>query len=453
MIWNNLLKPKMYVGIIVLFFVVLGVYLWAAYQHNQELACVECEHCASEISVLADLYDLPPIPEALKREWAAKHKAVLAEIDAEAERRYLEERPQMVAEDLAKSYPNTAAARAVRAEILAALEPIDAKSESEIIQIIMDFFPENVLDYANHDNGLAEYFTMYYQVLSKEYEKPEVVLSLVYDAERNLTGLIPAAEESERREELRRTDPNKYYDLKEQDILVSISETEAEIQKYEAMGRSELADPFRSSLASLNLSLSSLETDRWFAAYEARRKAERAAAAAADADDAVIDAIDRAGGAEWLTELVESMNKRVSEMEAEIDAASAPTAPGSPLPSEPSVSGAVTYDPVRSFSTTQASLAPWRSTLDKDYLDVFVSRSLSAEELHQYFPTQAERDQLKSRTTEMRKAVVSKIHNVVNGIQGATVSQKRALARKLATSNFDADFAESVLKQLDFDDK
>ena len=78
---------------------------------------------------------------------------------------------------------------------------------------------------------------------------------------------------------------------------------------------------------------------------------------------------------------------------------------------------------------------------------------MTPQELNQYFPTQADRDLLQSRATDMRKAVVSKIRIVVNGIQSATVVQKRELARKLATSNFDSEFAESVLKQLTFDDK
>lgn len=125
--------------------------------------------------------------------------------------------------------------------------------------------------------------------------------------------------------------------------------------------------------------------------------------------------------------------------------ASPPVVENTPIPS---LEGSL-----ESVIKAETQFKSWRKTIDTDYVDVLVSQYMTPQEINQHFPTQAERDQLKSRTTEMRKAVVSKIRNVVNGIQGATVAQKRALARKLATSNFDSEFAESVLKQLDFDDK
>lgn len=114
----------------------------------------------------------------------------------------------------------------------------------------------------------------------------------------------------------------------------------------------------------------------------------------------------------------------------------------------PSLEGAL-----ESVVKAQTQFNSWRKTIDTDYLDVLVSQYMTPQELNQYFPTQADRALLQSRSTDMRKAVVSKIRNVVNGIQGATIVQKRELARKLTTSNFDSEFAESVLKQLTFDDK
>ncbi len=448
MIWTNLLKPKIYVGIIVCLLMVLGVYLWTAYQHNLTPGHVDGTHGDLKVTAFSDLEQLPPIPDAVKRKWAAAHKVERAKMAAEVERRYLENRPQMVAEYLSESYPDTEEARSGRAKMLAALDPIDEKSEAEIIQIIMDFFPENVLVGLNQNDILLQLFTNSFHNLSRDYENPEVVLSLVYDAQFHLTGLSHATEELEIRKKLRQVDPDKYYELEMQETLTKISDTEADIRNAESMGRPEWAESRRNYLESLQTSLSSLESDQAFEAEEAAYKAERAALDDTD-DDIVIP-----GGIEGLTEISERIKKRIAELEAEAgtDSASASSVPGASVPSESAVSSPGAYDPVRSFSTTQASLAPWRSTLDQDYLDVLVSRSMSAEELKQQFPTQTERDQLKSRTTELRKAVVSKIRTTVNGIQGATSSQKRELARKLATSNFDSEFAESVLLQLDFDD-
>lgn len=383
--WNNLLKPKIYVGIIISLFLVLGVYLWAAYQQNQTDRSVEGNHDPHETQGFAGFQDLSPIPKALKREWAAKHKVIRAKIEAEVERKHLEEMPQMVADFLAESYPDTEAARAIRAEMLAALKPIDEKSESEIIQTVMDFFPENVLAISNQDNSLTAYFTNAYQWFRGEYEKPEAVLSLVYEAEVNLTGLIQAAEKSERANELRQTDPDAYYTLEIEETLADISETEAEIRNHEAQGKTEWAASSRRSLASLNTYLSGLRRDQAFAADHAKWKAERAAAADDD--------LEIAGGIERITELSEWIKQRMAELQAEEEAGIAEPAPGAPVLSEGPVPAGSAYDPVRSYSTTQASLVPWRSDLDKDYLDVFVSRSMSDEELNHHFSTQADRDQ------------------------------------------------------------
>ncbi|MDE0317433.1 MAG: hypothetical protein OXM61_21360 [Candidatus Poribacteria bacterium] len=113
-----------------------------------------------------------------------------------------------------------------------------------------------------------------------------------------------------------------------------------------------------------------------------------------------------------------------------------------------SPSSNVPYDPVRSLTTAQQNLEPWRAELDVDYFDVVVSQSLHAEELDKFFPTEQERENLKSRTSEMQRAVVSKIREVVSEIPNATKAQKSKLARELVTANFDKDFADAVLSEL-----
>ena len=111
------------------------------------------------------------------------------------------------------------------------------------------------------------------------------------------------------------------------------------------------------------------------------------------------------------------------------------------------------YDPVNSLITAQQSIKAWRAGLDVDYFDVVVSRALTAEEIDKYFPTKADRESLKQRTTEMQKSVVSKVRKLVNDMPNATQRQKYELARQLVNDNFDNDFAESVIRQLQFDEK
>ncbi len=91
----------------------------------------------------------------------------------------------------------------------------------------------------------------------------------------------------------------------------------------------------------------------------------------------------------------------------------------------------------------------WQEDVNKSYIDVILSQYMTPKELDTYFPTEADRQDLKMRTVEMQKSVVSKIREVVSGLPNASVEQKRAFARELVTQNFEKDFAESVLKALE----
>ena len=106
------------------------------------------------------------------------------------------------------------------------------------------------------------------------------------------------------------------------------------------------------------------------------------------------------------------------------------------------------YDPVRSGAAAQLNFMPWLHTLEEDYLDVVVSQHLTPKEMRTYFPTAVDREMLTLRTAQMQKSVVSQVRKVVSDIKGATVAEKRALARELVTQNFDKDFAEAVLTEL-----
>jgi len=111
------------------------------------------------------------------------------------------------------------------------------------------------------------------------------------------------------------------------------------------------------------------------------------------------------------------------------------------------------YDPVKSLSMAQTSLKSWRADLDAKYFDVVISQYFTPQEIDEYFPTPQERENLKSRTSEMQREVVSKIRKVVSEIPNATQAQKSKLARELVTANFDKDFAGAVIEQLQLDEK
>jgi len=96
----------------------------------------------------------------------------------------------------------------------------------------------------------------------------------------------------------------------------------------------------------------------------------------------------------------------------------------------------------------QSQITSLRTTLEEQYFDVLVTPSLTTEEFDQYFPTQKARQNLKRRTSEIQKAVVSKIRKLVSELPNATTDQKQEFTRKLVRQNFDKDFADAILSEL-----
>ena len=69
-----------------------------------------------------------------------------------------------------------------------------------------------------------------------------------------------------------------------------------------------------------------------------------------------------------------------------------------------------------SIVKAQTQFKSWRKDLDKDYLDVVLSRYMPPEDLDKYFPTASERQNLDKRTERLQSEVVSKIRSLVSGI-------------------------------------
>ena len=123
-----------------------------------------------------------------------------------------------------------------------------------------------------------------------------------------------------------------------------------------------------------------------------------------------------------------------------------------PLPS--SLQTETSFVPPSTMETLakkQTQFKEWRDRIDTSYIDVLLSRYMSTQEIDKYFPTPQEREQLKSRTTELQKLVVSQVRKLVSDVKGSTADQKRSLARQLVNKNFDKDFAKSILSELEKD--
>lgn len=112
-------------------------------------------------------------------------------------------------------------------------------------------------------------------------------------------------------------------------------------------------------------------------------------------------------------------------------------------------SKSIVFDPVGSFSKVQSKLEPFLADLDEKYFDVVVSQTLTSQEIDRFFPTDLDREMLRSRTTEFQKSVVSTVRDILDDVKGATAEQKRSLARELVNKNFDKDFAKDILSELE----
>lgn len=132
----------------------------------------------------------------------------------------------------------------------------------------------------------------------------------------------------------------------------------------------------------------------------------------------------------------------VESITSQVPSASTDQAPASP----PQTS-------VESIVKAQTQFQAWRKDIDDTYFDVILSHYFTPQELDQYFPTDADRQTLNIRTEMLRKSVVSQVRKLVSRLPNASAEQKRDFARELVSQNFEKDFADSVLKQLQSTEK
>ena len=444
---NNVRKLKIYVSFIVMLCVMGGMFWWLSRQH----------HPGPEVSENSGT----ALPTQQDPDMADRIASLSTWFEAKSEEIFQ-----------ATSTP-TEASKAEVSQMLSKLEPLEGKSVSEIVRILIGFYPEE-----ERDAGLFDFYIQMYEgygEIDQMYQdsipprtKEQKVLELVQIAQEDVASLRleekVIEEMGQIRRELRRLDPAAYHTAEIQRYKAKIPETEARIREAEAKGDSEDADFLRAHLTALH---DFIESEELMLEFEQREEVWKPRE-----QEAVRKAIAEweHNPPEWLKEYRRSMasiDKLKEALEAlEAGAASPATssevpvpppseAPG-PLPSEvpvPPPSEALIplssfYDPVRSLETTQEALRPLRLDLDEKYLDVVVSQHLTPTELAKYFPTAEAREILKRRTSDMQEEVVSQIRKVVNDVKGATAAQRRELARELVIVNFEKDFAKAVLTEL-----
>ncbi len=441
----RLTKPKIYGGVVILF-VMLGVFWWLSPKHNQTSEVVDNNDTPVTLTQENDMSDKTTFSSNGGTETLKMIQAKYAPIEAELERSLGSLRLE----------PITAADRAEVAQMLAKLEPIDAKSEAEIAQILVDFYPEE-----KRGEWLHGVYTQYYQDLGKIGEpyltKEQKVLKMVHFAQKNVSALrqieSDVSEQLQRDKKHKRLDPDAYYASKFQEYEAKIQETEASIREAEARGDTDSAESERNHLTALQEFIETFKSDqKWEQGQEARiQEAVRKQLKEWEQNppEWVKEYQRYMASAEQLKAELAALKSHATATASDVPVPS--TEPPVLLPQEATVLPSDTYDPIKSLTSAQTILQPWRADLDEDYFDVVASQYLSPQEIDEYFPTQEAREVLKRRTSEMQRAVVSKVRKVVSEIPNATAEQKRKLVRELVNKNFDKDFADAVLSELEKD--
>lgn len=105
------------------------------------------------------------------------------------------------------------------------------------------------------------------------------------------------------------------------------------------------------------------------------------------------------------------------------------------------------FDSAKSFIDARKALD--QLNMHETYFDVIMSQYMTPKELDTYFPTTADREMLKTRKAEMQKLVISEMRKVVSKLPDVSSVEKRSFIRKLVIDNFQKDFAESVLSEME----
>ena len=435
-IMNTIRKPSFYVTYVVTV-LVLGGILWYFHQHELVFSVPENNDKDVTSKVTNELPLLPGMSPEWKQAWEAEWEK---KMQAEEVSRGDEEVSRFV-----EDYPITEENRDEINQMLAKFEPIENKSDAEILQILMSFYPE---DY--NVESLFQHNAETYKSFASYYSKEQKVFAMVYDTHQFLQILRKSGEEFERDEERKRSDPDTFYQTKIQNIEAEISEVEARIQEADMKGETTYADFERNHLAALheriedlNLSWDFAVRDRpgskWQMEIDARvqellpKEIEKLKKEYPSWDDMSLG----------LEELLEKMKTE----QVSIEQAGTNTSPSVSKVSD--VLSSPVFDTVSTLTTAQSSFHPFRMDLEAKYFDVVISQALTPQQIDTYFPTPADRQHLKVRTSQMQKAVVSKIRTLVSEIPNATKAQKRDLARQLVNKNFDKDFAKAILSALE----
>lgn len=326
-------------------------------------------------------------------------------------------------------------------------ESLERMSESDIIDTLLSFYPEKYRT-EGHRQVLIDSFR-FLDGFEAKLTKDQKLQFMVYSTQDSISMFkemdIKVAEASRRAQALKESDPDLYYDTELAKTAAEIPEMEELIREAEESGDTEMAETWRNHLAALHERIDHINSNRDL--ITSLIKGESLDYLVADhplvkdlpqVDDNLMERAD-----ELVKEVLDFLTQEMDAVSSNESSAASEITPPSSVPEKRSVSAPSVSD-----------FEPLLKNISEKYFDVVLSRHLSEKEFEQYFPSsQYDKEMLKSRTREMQKTLVSELRKVMRNMNSVSEATKRQRVKDFVMKNYDKDFAEAVLRQLNTDDK
>ncbi len=345
--------------------------------------------------------------------------------------------------------------------MLSKFESLENMSESAIIDTLLSFYPDSRLldeelrqrSHEGRRQGLIEYYRGLDGLsepdapeLTKD-QKLQFMVYLVQDdisTERKIKREV--AEEARRDQALKESDPDLYFDKEEVELADTIREVEESLREAEESGDTEMAETWRNHLSILHEMEEGQDDRRELITSIIKGTSEeyflKDHPIFKDLPQLDDNLVERAQ--ELIDEVLDQLERGMSDdVPSDVFSDDSESAPPSSVPAKGSVS-----------APSGSDFEPLLKNIGEKYFDVVLSRHLSEKEFEKYFPSsQYDREMLKSRTREMQKTLVSEIRKVMRNMNDVSEATKRQRVKDFVMKNYDKDFAEAVLRQLNADDK
>lgn len=448
------MKLVVFTGIGIIILALFCVILFTRLERDSEVPVdISTKNADAEVADVNSLKK-PKLPEGWSEDpWVKEFDKKLAKEAALEEAQWKKEFDEHTESLLAKKRSELSDADLAEIDsMLSKFESLESMSESDIIDTLLSFYPEK-----HRLDGEHQFLTEYYRGLDglsdsddPELTKDQKLQFIVYltqgilSDERKIEREV--AEEMRRDQALLMSDPDLYFDKDEAELADTIRDLEESLRKAEESGDTESAERWREHLSVFH----ELRDDQ-----DDHRKLITSITKGESLDYLVADHPLLKNQPQLDDDLVERAQELVDDVLDQLARGTSDDMPSEGFSDDSEIAPPSSLPEKRSVSDTPVSdFEPLLKNISEKYFDVVLSRHLSEKEFEQYFPSsQYDKETLKSRTTEMQKTLVSEIRKVMRNMNDVSEATKRQRVKAFVMKNYDKDFAEAVLRQLNADDK